>query len=398
MKRALVVVVAALAACKGKSAPAPATGSAAGAAKLTETTKPSSSADMVDHAVTKVDGPAVAPVVTSSITFVVPKDATWWAEMAFPCYAAAINLQPGNSAATPFTQLSPTVEPAMSAAGIDLEHDIAAIGAWGTADEPSFYIALDFRQPDKLRAMLEALAPGAPLKEISKTHYVMTAPGAAGQREIHVQLYPIAWPAKVPGDRWSADLAKATHVLFLGGMFGKGTSMDPVAALADAASAAAKVKDAEGVLADAHGRCVTGFVAAHDFQPGYKLDKARFGFAAPEGKGDPLTNLLGSTRTLDLSVELTLSPAPTEQVVNTWIDQAKDFVSTSVAPVKAQFAGQGPAVDVLFDLAGVLGDKGFRHTLKDKTLTLSWRTDRIPQSDLTQYESRLEAAMPGLAH
>jgi hypothetical protein len=397
MKRALVVVVAALAACKGKPAPAPSTGSAAGSAKAVETLSAPSVA-LVDHAVTKVDGPAVTPVVTGSITFVVPKDATWWAEMAFPCYAAAINLQPGNSVATPFTQLSPTVEPAMAAAGIDLEHDIAAIGAWGTADEPSFYIALSFRSPDKLRAMLEALAPGAPLKEVSKTHYVMTAPGAAGQREIHLQLYPIAWPAKVPGDRWSADLAKATHVLFITGMFGKGTSMDPVAALADATSAPAKVKDAEGVLTDARGRCVTGTVGPHDFQPGYKLDKARFGFAAPEGKGDPLTNLLGSKRTLELVVELTLSPAPTEQVVNGWIDQAKAFVSSTLAPVQAQFAGQGPAVDVLFDLAGVLGDKGFRHTLKDKTLTLTWRTDRIPQSDLTQYESRLEAAMPGLAH
>jgi hypothetical protein len=393
MKRALVVV-AALAACKGKPAPAPATGSATGSAKpvATETTSA-----MVDHAVTTIDGPAVAPVITSAITFVVPKDATWWGELAFPCYAAAIHLEPGNSAATPFTQLSPTVEPAMAAAGIDLEHDIAAIGAWGTADEPSFYIAMNFRQPDKLKAMLEALAPGAPVKEVSKTHYVMGSPGAAGPREIHVQLYPIAWPAKIPGDRWSADAATATHILFITGMFGKATSMDPLAALADAATAPAKVKDAEGVLADGRGRCITGYVAAHDFQPGYKLDHARFGFAAPEGKGDPLTNLLGSHRTLDVAVELTLSPAPTEQVVTGWIDEAKMFVSSSVAPVKAELAGQGPAMDVLFDLAGVMGDKGFRHTIKDKTLTLSWRTDRIAASDLTQFESRLEAALPGLA-
>jgi hypothetical protein len=394
MKRALVVV-AALAACKGKSAPAPATGSASGSAKATATeTTTASAVAMVDHAVTKIDGPAVTPVVTGSITFVVPKDATWWGEMAFPCYAAAINLQPGNSAATPFTQLSPTVEPAMAAAGIDLEHDIAAVGAWGTADEPSFYIALNFRQPDKLKAMLEQLAPGAPLKEVSKTHYVMTAPGAVGQREIHIQLYPIAWPAKVPGDNWSASAATATHVLFLGGMFGKATSTDPIAMLADPATAPAKVKDAEGVLTDTHGRCITGFVAAHDFQPGYKLDHARFGMAAPQGKGDSLTNLMGSSRTLELAVELTLSPAPTEQVVQGWIDQAKQFVSATVEPVKAQFAGQGPAADVLFKVGGLLGEKGFRHTLKDKTLTLSWRTDRIPASDLAQYETQLEALLP----
>jgi len=387
MKRVLVVV-AALAACKGK--PADKKGPAPAAAVTAH------ESSTVEHPVTKIDGPAVTPVITGSITFVVPKDATWWGEMAFPCYAAAINLQPGQSVAAPFTQLSPTVEPAMQAADIDLEHDIAAVGAWGTKDEPSFYIALTLRHPEKLGKMLEQLAPGAPIKEVSKTHYVMTAPGAAGEREIHVQVFPIAWPAKVPADKWSGDAAKATHVVFFTGLFGKSTSTDPLALLADAATAPAKVKDVEGVLSDARGRCVTGYVSGQDFQPGYKLEHARFGFAAPEGKGDPLTNLLGSQRTLELAVELTLSPAPTEQVVAGWIDQAKTWVGSTVAPVKEQFAGQGPAVDVLFDLAGLLGNKGFKHTLDGKTLTLTWRTDRIPQSDLVSYESRLEAVMPNV--
>ena len=120
MKRALVVV-AALAACKGKPADKKAPGTAPAA--MTQ------ESGMVDHPVTKVDGPAVTPVVSSSITFVVPKDATWWAEMAFPCYAAAINLQRGQSVSAPFTQLSPNVEPATKAADVDLDHDIAAVGA-----------------------------------------------------------------------------------------------------------------------------------------------------------------------------------------------------------------------------------------------------------------------------
>ena len=47
----------------------------------------------------KIDGPSVTPVITSSITFAVPKDAAWWGELAFSCYAAAINMQPGNSGA-----------------------------------------------------------------------------------------------------------------------------------------------------------------------------------------------------------------------------------------------------------------------------------------------------------
>jgi len=129
ISRALVVV-AALAACKGKDNGKPA---ATGSAEVAPMPAPANVA-MVDHAQAKIDGPSVTPVITGSVTFVVPKDATWWGEMAFPCYAAAINLQPGQSVATPFTQLSPTVEPAIAAAGIDLEHDIAAVGAWGTAD------------------------------------------------------------------------------------------------------------------------------------------------------------------------------------------------------------------------------------------------------------------------
>ncbi|MBV8757944.1 MAG: hypothetical protein JO257_11730 [Deltaproteobacteria bacterium] len=393
----VLVVIAALAACKGKDATkvtdkAAPNGTATG---LAATAPGKGDVALVDHAQPKIDGPSVTPVVTGSITFVVPKDATWWGEMTFACYAAAINLQPGQSVATPFTQLSPTVAPAMSAAGIDLEHDIAAVGAWGTADEPSFYIALNFQHPDRLKTMLEQLAPGAPLKEISKTHYVLSTAGVAGNREIHVILAPIAWPAKVPGDKWSTEAAKATHIVFFGGLFGKGTSVDPLAQLSDAASAPARVKDTEAVLTDARGRCVTGFVNKTDFQPGYKLDHARFGFAGPEGAGDPLTNLLGSHRTLELAVELTLSPAPTDATVQGWIDQAKQWVRATVEPIKMQFAGQGPAVDVLFDLAGLLGNKGFKYTLKDKVLTLTWRTDRIPASDLTTYEKRLEAVLPG---
>lgn len=380
ISRALVVV-AALTACKGKDSGKPAATGSAAAPVVT-----------AEHAQAKIDGPAVTPVITGSITFVVPKDATWWGEMAFPCYAAAINLQPGQSVATPFTQLSPTVAPAMAAAGIDLEHDIAAVGAWGAADEPSFYVAVNFQHPDRLKAMLEALAPGAPLQEVSKTHYVITMAGAG--REIHVMLVPIAWPAKIPADKWSAEAGKATHILFFGGLFGKGTQVDPLAQLADAATAPAKVKDTEGVLSDARGRCLTGYVHKTDFQPGYKLDHARFGFAGPEGQGDPLTNLLGSHRTLELAVELTLSPAPTDATVKGWIDEAKSWVRSTLEPIKMQFAGQGPAVDVLWDLAGLLGNEGFKYTLKDNVLTLTWRTDRIPQSDLTVYEKRLEAALP----
>src|SRR3569623_3180923 len=249
ISRALVVV-AALAACKGKEAAKPTDKAApnGGATGLAATAPNKGDVALVDHAQAKITGPSVTPVITGSITFVVPKEATWWGEMAFPCYAAALNLQRGQSVATPFTQLSPTVAPAMAAAGIDLEHDIAAVGAWASADEPAFYVAVNFQHPDRLKAMLEQLAPGAPLKEISKTHYVLSTAGAAGNREIHVILVPLAWPAKIPADKWSADAGKATHIVFFGGLFGNGTSVDPLARLADVARAPAKVRDTEGVL------------------------------------------------------------------------------------------------------------------------------------------------------
>src|SRR5262245_50648101 len=81
----------------------------------------------------KVEGPAVTPTITNAITFFVPKQAHWWGEFAFSCYAAAIHLQPGNRPSDAFTKISPLVEPALKAADIDLDKDVAAIGAWGCA-------------------------------------------------------------------------------------------------------------------------------------------------------------------------------------------------------------------------------------------------------------------------
>jgi hypothetical protein len=144
------------------------------------------------------------------------------------------------------------------------------------------------------------------------------------------------------------------------------------------------------VLADAHGRCLVGRVGKHAFQPGFELDHARFALAAPDGKADALTRMLGSQRTIDVEVELALSPVPTEAVVGKWIDQARGFVAAAVAPVHQQLASQGEMVELLFEVGGVLGDRGFLHKIKDKALILSWRTDRIPERDLAEYDARLQ--------
>jgi hypothetical protein len=387
----LIASLAVVSACKDKRpevTPGP-TGSGSG-------THDDLSASAVDRPKVKIDGPSVAPVITSSITFAVPKDAPWWGEMAFACYAAAINLQPGNSPASAFTQISPAVAPALAAADIDLDKDLQAIGLWGCGEAACFYTALTLRHPEKIPLMFAQLVPGAPPKEVGKSHWTIAAPGAQGPRTIHIQAVPIAWPDKLPSDSWSRDAARATHLVFVTGLFGKSTEIDPLTALADAPTATAKVTDVESVLHDAHGRCMIGAVGKREFKKGFGLDRARFALAAPEGKGDALTQLLGSIRTLDLEIELTLTPAVTEATVQKWIGEARAWMSTTMAPVRAQFAAQGAMVDVMFDLAGLLGERGFKHTIQDKALGLSWRTDRVPEAELMSYESKLQAAMgPG---
>lgn len=334
-------------------------------------------------------GPHVTPIVTKSITFVAP-DAPWWGELSFACYAAAIDLQPGSKPSEAFTKISPNVEPAMAAADIDLDHDVAAFGLWGCGDGPCLYTALTLRHPDRLGDMLAKLIPGSQPKRVGD-EFVVDAPGPSGSRTLHVRALPIAWPAKLPADAWARDAARATHVVFVTGIFGKPTDGDPLAVVGDATGAAARVRDAEGVLADASSRCVIGRVGKRAFQPGFDLDHARFGLAAPTGKSDALGRLLGSDRSLDLEIELVLSPAPTPKAVDQWIADARRFAAGIVDPIRQQFAGQGAMVGVLFDLGSVLANHGFRHEIKDKALLLSWRTDRIPESDLTTYEARLQA-------
>lgn len=377
----VALVVAGVLGCKDKPKDPPKSGATGSAAAV------------ADKVPVKIDGPSVAPVVTNSITFVVPKDAPWWGEMAFGCYAGAITLQPGNKPSQSFTKISPAVEPALRTADIDLDKDVGAIGAWGCGEGACIYVALELRSPDKLRDMLAQIVPGQQPKELGKHHWSVEAPGAQGPRVIQLRAVPIAWPAKVPTDTWSRDAARATHVLFITGLFDKTTQVDSLAAVADPKAAAARVIDVESLVGDPRGRCVIGYVEKRPFQPGYQLDRARFMLGAPEGKSDPLTQMLGVSRTLDLEVELVLDPAPSAKAVQAWIAAARAYVSNMANSVRAGFADQGPIVDAMFDMGALLGKSGFRHTLKDKSLTLSFRTDRISRTELVTIESRLESAM-----
>jgi hypothetical protein len=230
--------------------------------------------------------------------------------------------------------------------------------------------------------------PGITPREVAKGHFAFDAPGANGKRSIHIRTVPIQWADPLPADAWSAEMAKATHVLFISGISGGKKDVDPLTLLADASAGADRVKTVESVVGDAHGRCVVGTVGKNDFKPGFKLDHARFAMAAPPGKPDPITKLLGSNRTLDVEVELTLAPAPKEADVTRWIGEARRWIGDTVAPIKAQFAGGGPLVDAYIEMMSVVGERGFSHKLDGAALTLSWQTARVPQADINALDKK----------
>ena len=341
----------------------------------------------------KIDGPSVTPVKTESVAFVVPKaDTSWWGELNFSCYRAAMSLTGTRTAGEAFEKLSPTVPSAMAAADIDLGRDLAAIGAFDCGDTPCLYVAATLTKPEKMAEVLAKLLPGVPQKTVANGHYTLDTKGLTGTRTIHVRVVPLQWTAKPGGDAWNTEAGRATHVVFIGGVDGKNLDVDPLTKLADAQAALANVKDAEGVVTDARGRCLLGRVGPTDFQPGFKLDRARFAMAAPSGKGDPLMALLESQRTLDLTVELVLSPAAKDADAKKWIAQGRAWMGNIAAPVRAQFAGN-PMLDVYIDMLALLGERGFKYELKDKALRLSWRTDRVPRAELDALEKRFQAMM-----
>lgn len=381
-----MLIALALVACKGK-------GSGDGTG-MTGSDKPAEKP--VTRPVKKVDGPSVAPIVTSNVTFVVPKASAWWGEMSFACYRAVMSLSGSARPGDAFEKLSPNVVPAMTAAGIDLGRDLEAVGAYDCGNgSPCFYVAGHLEHPEKMGEVLKILIPTAPPKDLGGGHYVTETQGVNGPRTIHLRVVPIQWGPELPDDRWSRQLGDATHVVFVGGIDGKNADLDPLAGVADAKAAAERVKYDEGVLADPHGRCIVGDVGPRDFQPGFTLDHARFGIAAPEGAAnDALMTLMGSKRTLDTEVELLLSPAPSEAVIDGWISQAKMFLTMMGGQVRSQLSAGGDLMDVYFDMIALIGERAFRHDLKGKALALSWRTDRVPQTDLKDLEKRLEAVMP----
>lgn len=372
---------------KGKGAP-PASG--LGAASLDKVV------DGVTEALPTRDvaGPAVTPVVTRTLTFVVPKDDVTWMEWSFPCYAAAATMSSGGRAAAAIEGVSPFIPQAMAAAGVDLEQDLVAMGGFACGEVPCIYLAVRLREPARVKDAL-AVIPGVEVADRGGGHYSFAAGGASGPREIHVRVLPVRWTGgKVPADPWTSWQTRATHVVFLGGLMAGGGDVDPLTAMLPAAEARAKVAATEGLVADPRGRCVVGTIGRQvDLKPGFTLERGRFAMAAPTGKADALTRLMGSQRSLDAEVELTLAPPPTDADVARWVAETRAWAAEIAGPVRQQYAAAGPAVDVVFDMIGALVDHGFRSQVKGSALSLSWRTDRVPADSLVELERRAQEVL-----
>lgn len=295
-----------------------------------------------------------------------------------------------------FEKISPMVPEAMAAGGIDLGRDMAGMGIFACGEGPCLYVAANLAHPEKMPDVLGKLVPGKQPATIAPGHYTLDTQGVNGTRTIHVRVVPIDWStAKVPGDAWSQEAAKATHVVFIGGVDGRNADVDPMTLLADAQTAAKNVAEAESVLGgETQGRCMAGLVGEREFQPGYKLTRGRFAMAAPAAKKpDAMMTLLGSKKTLDVEVELVLDPKPTDAQAKQWIDMGRMAMSGIGANVRGQFAGQGDLMDVYFDILALVGEKGFSHAVKGSSLQLSWRTDRLPKADVDSMETRLEGVL-----
>ncbi len=385
MTRALVLSMCVLAACKGKERPPGEPAPATPTTPVPATPKP--------------DGPAITPTITNSVTFVVPKAVEWWGEFQFACYRAVMSLTQKGSAGEAFEKISPTVPEAMKAGGIDLGRDLAGMGMFDCGGSPCIYVAATLQHPEKMLDVLTKLVPGAAPKQVTPGHYTFDTPSTvnpSGTRVIHVRVVPLDWSAtKAPDDPWSQQAARATHVVFIGGVDGKNADVDPLTLLADPATAAAHVKEAESVLGgETHNRCMAALVGARDFQPGFKLARGRFAMAAPLAtKPDAMMTMLDSKKTLDIEVELVLEPAPTDAKAKEWIAMGRMFLSNIGANVRGQFAGQDALMDVYFDMLSLIGEKAFTSSVKDSSLRLSWRTDRIPKPDLQVVEKRLEGLL-----
>lgn len=376
MKLALVALVA-LVGCKDKASPPVARGSAA-----VPTTLPA----------TAPKAGAIAPTVTNSVTFVTPSNAKWWGEMNFACYRAVTSLSGTKSAGEAFENISPLVAPAMKAANVDLGRDLAAIGGFDCGDTPCFYVAAHLTAPEKVKDALGILAPQAPPKEVSPGHYVIETPGANGTRTMHIRVVPLDWTAKPGNDAWSQQVGAATHIVFIVGVDGQNKDIDPMLLVGDPTTAQKRIVEVESILSNTRNRCVIADVGERDFQPGFRLTRGRVALAVPEAgeTKDAVMTLMGSRKTLDLEVDLALAPAATEANASAWIAMGKTYLAGIGESVKGQFAGQGELMQIYFDMISLVGVKGFEHALDKDSLRLSWRTNRIPEADLTRISAQLE--------
>jgi hypothetical protein len=310
----------------------------------------------------QIVGPSVAPTITDAITFVVPKDATAWGELAWPCVTSALEAgHAGSTRSVLGASLDNEVGLALDAAGVDPDRDFAAVGAWVDGESVTMYVALALAHPDQLATALRKSIAG-------------------------VRIVPIQWPSAEPRDTWASTLVRATHVVFLGD-----SERDPLAALADRDTANARVRDVEHLLSDTRGRCLVGRASGFAASPEYQLDRARIAVAIPEG-ADVIGRSVGSRRTLDIEAEAVLAPAPSPAVVDAWIAEGRTWVGSALTEVRGELGMSDPLAAIIVDVAAAVAYSAFRHELAGDTLRMSWRSDRITEREIEAFVPRFRRA------
>ena len=231
------------------------------------------------------------------------------------------------------------------------------------------YAAVHLEDPDRVETLAADALPG--VRRVAPGHLAYDKPDGS---TIQFELVPIAWPAKIPGDRWSRDAAKATHLIV---MAERESTADLIDLFASPALAVKKVRAVEAVARDPRGMCVRG-MSGPQAVAGIAIDSARFAFTAPETGGDPFTRDLGLRRSAALDVEIV--PSSTLGLdrarVDGWIELGRPLLVDKLVELMGQprkFVGPMEH----------LAERGFRYELKGGTIVASIRTDRLTAADVT---------------
>jgi hypothetical protein len=381
----LAAFVAAAPACKKKDQPPGATGSGSAAAGPAAAGSAAAGSAAPKHHTPRTPAKAgtIKPIATDHTLAIAVAKTPTWVEGDFACYQAGIGFDPTAHAMDTFAQIKPDLPAALGAAHFDLEHDLLAIGGMSCPSDLCIYAAVKLSGVDQGKQLVEHLLPG-PLEKVDDSHFVAKIQGPTGPRAIHVHLVPLDWDGvDVPDDARARRLRTATHVLFLSAAAADQAAPDPFSLLAPAADATTRLHALEALAADPRGRCAIGEIArSADFRPGYDLEGARFVVLnPPKTDDDEVAKMMSAQHGLDVEIALDLSKAPSKAEVDGWVAQARSWFDGVVA--------QTPAPPQIASMLRLFLESAFTYKIDDHRVLLSWKTSRIPRSQLEAMDSQL---------